>query len=194
MRADLPIAGIGRKRHVAFAKAHPGEVTCANSGNYSSLHLHALRFEKVAGIKLTHIPFVGGANAVTAVAGGHVQCATRFPGEGEALIDAGKVRVLTVFSSKRDAFYPDVPTSAEAGFPLEAIGWGALVGPKGTPKEVVALWEGILRQVTQDPAFLAAANKLKLNIEFKSAAEVRTSLDQEMGEFTKLAKTLGLRE
>jgi tripartite-type tricarboxylate transporter receptor subunit TctC len=178
---------------VAYAKAHPGEVTCANSGNYSSLHLHALRFEQVAGIKLTHIPFVGGANAVTAVAGGHVKCATRFPGEGEALIDSGKVRVLTVFSAKRDKFYPNVPTSAEDGYPLEAIGWGALVGPKGTPKEVVALWEDILRKVTQDKDFLAAADKLKMNIEFKSAAEVKVDLAVEMGEFRKLAVSLGLR-
>lgn len=178
---------------VAYAKAHPGEVTCANSGNYSSLHLHALRFEKVAGIKLTHIPFVGGANAVTAVAGGHVKCATRFPGEGEALIDSGKVRVLAVFSSKRDKFYPDVPTAAEEGFPIEAVGWAALVGPKGTPSDVIATWEGILRKVTQDKEFLAAADKLKMNIEFRSAADVKAYLATEMTEFRKLAVSLGLR-
>lgn len=178
---------------VAYAKAHPGEVTCANSGNYSSLHLHALRFEKVTGIKLTHIPFVGGANAVTAVAGGHVKCATRFPGEGEALIDSGKVRVLAVFSSKRDKFYPDVPTAAEEGFPIEAVGWAALVGPKGTPSDVVATWEDILRKVTQDKEFLAAADKLKMNIEFRSAADVKAYLATEMTEFRKLAVSLGLR-
>jgi tripartite-type tricarboxylate transporter receptor subunit TctC len=191
VKADAPWKTL--KEFVAFAKANPGKMTCGNSGTYSSLHFHLLRLERLAGIKLTHVPFVGGAAAVTAVAGGHVLCSARFPGEGEALIESGKVRVLSVFDNKRSHYYPNVPTSAESGFPLEAVGWGALVGPKGTPKNIVAFWEDVLRKVTSDKAFVARAEEMKMNIEFKTAEDFKKTLNTELQDFAVIVKELGLK-
>ena len=191
VRSDAPWKTL--KDYVNYAKQNPGIVTNGNSGTYTSLHFHALRFERVAGIKLTHVPFVGGANAVTALAGGHVSSVTRFPGEGEALIEAGKVRILTVFDSKRCKFYPDVPTSKEEGYPMEAVGWATLMGPKGTPKHIVKFWENFVEKVARDPAFVDKAEKIKMNIEYKSAEDFKKHLQKEVHDFATIAKELRLK-
>jgi tripartite-type tricarboxylate transporter receptor subunit TctC len=136
---------------------------------------------------------VGGANAVTALAGGHVSSVARFPGEGEALIEAGKVRLLTVFDSKRCKFYPNVPTSQEEGYPMEAVGWATLMGPKGVPKHIVKFWETIIEKITRDAAFIDRAEKIKMNIEFKSAEEFKKHLQKEVQDFSAVAKELGLK-
>jgi tripartite-type tricarboxylate transporter receptor subunit TctC len=169
VRADAPWGNL--KELVAYAKKNPGVVTCGNSGTYTAMHLTAMRFEQAAGIKLTHVPFKGGADCMTNVAGGHASMGIRVLGEGEPLVEAGKVRVLSVFDSKRCKFYPDVPTTKEEGFDVEAGAWAVLMAPKGTPKRILATWENIVKQITHDKAFIEKADKLKMNIEFKSAVD-----------------------
>jgi tripartite-type tricarboxylate transporter receptor subunit TctC len=192
VRADAPWKTLAE--FVDYAKKNPGMVTVGTSGAYTSVHLHGLRFEKLAGVKFTFVPFVGGPAAITALAGGHVTCVNRFPGEGEALIDAGKLRVLTVYDSKRNDYYPKVPTSGEAGYPLEAVGWGTLMGPKGMPKKIVTFWEDIIRKITHDQSFVSKADKLKMDIEFKSIEDFKKRLHAELADFSVIIKDLGLKK
>ena len=175
------------------AKKNPGTVSCGNAGTYGGIHLPMIRFEKIAGIQLNHVPFKGSGDSMTALAGGHVMSVARFPAEGEPLVEAGKVRILTIFDSKRCKFYPNAPTSKEEGHPMEAMAWRTIFAPKGTPKPVLAYWNNIIKKVTEDRSFVEKAEKLKMNIEFKSAEDLKRDIQKEIQNFSELAKELGLK-
>jgi tripartite-type tricarboxylate transporter receptor subunit TctC len=192
VRADAPWKNL--KEMVAYAKQNPGAVTCGNPGANSSTHLYALLFEKMVGIKLTHVPFKGSADSVTAVAGGHTMMAARYPSEGEPLVDAGRVRILSVLDSQRSKFYPDVPTSTEEGFNTAVLkSWRALMAPKGIPKPVLGLHENMMKKITSDRAFIERAEKLKIGIEFRSGGDMQKDQQKDLKDFAELVKELGLK-
>jgi tripartite-type tricarboxylate transporter receptor subunit TctC len=190
VRADAPWKTL--KDLISYAKNNPDVVTCGNGGTNSSMHLYAVLFEKKAGIRLTHVPFAGGAPRLTALAGGHVSVATRMPGEFEALIEAGKIRDLAFFSAKRYRLYPHVPTSQEQGVPMEAHNWAALMAPKGTPRKIIELWENVIEKIIQEPSFIEMVEKLKMNIEFRKGEDFKKDLLKDIQDFRDIAKELGL--
>jgi tripartite-type tricarboxylate transporter receptor subunit TctC len=124
---------------VAMAKAKPGQMTIASSGSGSVFHLTGEMFKGAAGINLIHVPFKGGAPAVTALVGGQVDMAFETSVTLVPHIKSGKLVPLAVASPRRIAILPDVPTLAEAGYPgIISENWYGLYAPAGTPKEVVA--------------------------------------------------------
>ncbi len=191
VRADAPWKNLPDL--VSYAKKNPGVVTCGNSGTYTAMHLTALKFEQTAGIKLTHVPFKGGADSMTNVAGGHASMNIRVLGEGEALIDAGKVRVLSVLDSKRCKFYPNVPTAREEGYAVEGGAWAVLMAPKGTPKSILTTWENIIRKIATDKSFIKKGDQTKMNVEFKPAEEFRKYFQEKLNEYSGMIKQMGLK-
>ncbi len=177
---------------IQYAKKNPGAVTCGNAGTYSSLHLEAVRFEKLAGIELTHVPFKGSGDAMNAVAGGHTMMVSRNPGEGEPLIDAGKVRVLSVLDTKRCKFYPQVPASSEEGIPMSPVGFTAIMAPKGTPREVMKVWQDFLQQVVKEKSFVEKAESLKINLEYLNGDDFKKYLAKQIQEYGKMTRQMGL--
>lgn len=126
---------------VAAARAQPQTVTYASPGNGSTPHLAFELFERAAGVSLIHVPYKGGAPAITDVIGGHVQVLAVNALEVQPQVKAGKLRVLAVLSRKRSPMLPDVPTIAESGYAgFEASVWYGFVAPAGTPKPVIARW------------------------------------------------------
>ena len=124
---------------IAAAKAKPGTLAFASPGNGSTPHLAAELFARSAGVTLQHIPYRGGAQAITDVVGGQVPLLAMNALEVKPHVQSGKLKVLAVLSPQRSAIFPDVPTIAESGFPgFEASVWYALMAPAGTPKAVVA--------------------------------------------------------
>ena len=124
---------------VAAARAQPQTVTYASPGNGSTPHLAFELFERAAGISLIHVPYKGGAPAITDVIGGHVQVLAVNALEVQPQVKAGKLRILAVLSRKRSPMLPDVPTIAESGYAgFEASVWYGFVAPAGTPKQVIA--------------------------------------------------------
>lgn len=124
---------------VALAKAQPGKLSYASSGNGSAQHLAAELFKMRTGTDIQHVPYKGGALAVADVAAGHVPF--YFGNMSAALPQArgGRVRALAVTSAARSPAAPDVPTLAEAGVPnCEISEWNALIAPAGTPPVVIA--------------------------------------------------------
>jgi tripartite-type tricarboxylate transporter receptor subunit TctC len=124
---------------VALAKAQPGKLSYASSGNGSAQHLAAELFKMRTGTDIQHVPYKGGALAVADVAAGHVPF--YFGNMSAALPQArgGRVRPLAVTSPARSPAAPDVPTLTEAGVPdCEISEWNALIAPAGTPPAVIA--------------------------------------------------------
>ncbi|MES2941001.1 MAG: tripartite tricarboxylate transporter substrate binding protein [Pseudomonadota bacterium] len=135
--AASPVAGL--QQFVAAAKADPRKVNYGSPGNGSTPHLAMELFERAAGIKLTHVPYKGGSQAITDVLGGHVQAVAVNALEVQPHVRAGKLRVLGVMTPQRSGIFPEVPTVAESGFPgFEASVWYGLVAPGALPQPVAA--------------------------------------------------------
>jgi tripartite-type tricarboxylate transporter receptor subunit TctC len=134
--ANAPYDSIGQL--IAAAKAKPGSVSFATPGNGSTPHLAAELFARAAGISLMHVPYRGGAQAVTDVIGGQVPLLAMNAMEVKPQVASGKLKVLAVLSPQRSAIFPDVPTIAESGFKgFEASVWYALMAPAKTPAAIV---------------------------------------------------------
>ena len=121
------------------AKAKPGFVNYATPGNGSTPHLAVELFARAAGIKLSHVPYKGGAPAITDVLGGQLPLVAVNALEVLPHVKSGKLKVLAVMSTTRSVIMPDVATIAESGFPgFEASVWYGFVAPATTPKPIVA--------------------------------------------------------
>ena len=151
----LPVALIGRvpvviaanpgvpfntvAKLIEAAKAKPGGIAYASPGNGSTPHMAVELFARAAGLSLQHIPYKGGAPAITDVIGGQLPLVAVNALEALPHARSGKLKVLAVLSPGRSAIFPDVPTIAESGFSgFEASVWYGLVAPAATPKPVVA--------------------------------------------------------
>jgi tripartite-type tricarboxylate transporter receptor subunit TctC len=123
---------------VAMAKAKPGDIHYASSGNGSGQHLFMAQFASIAGIKLTHVPYKGSGQATTDLIAGVIPIS--MPGLAAMVthVKSGRLRALAVTGNKRSPNLPDVPTFAEAGIPnFEAYVWSGLLAPKATPPAVL---------------------------------------------------------
>jgi tripartite-type tricarboxylate transporter receptor subunit TctC len=127
------------QQFIAAAKAKPQSVNYGTPGNGSTPHLAMEAFERAAGVQFVHVPYKGGAQAITDVLGGHVQAVAVNALEVQPHVKAGKMRVLGVMTPRRSGIFPDVPTVAESGFPgFEAAVWYGVVGPANMPPAVVS--------------------------------------------------------
>jgi tripartite-type tricarboxylate transporter receptor subunit TctC len=122
---------------IALAKTASPPLTYASGGNGSSQHLAGALFEHMAGLKMTHVAYKGGNPAQLDLMAGNVDMMITQPNSKD-LITSGKMRALAVSSARRSAFYPELPTVAEAGVPgYQSVAWYGLVGPRGMPPDLV---------------------------------------------------------
>jgi len=126
------------KELVALAKANPGRLKFSSGGPGSGTHIAMELFKSMAGIKLTHIPYKGGAPAVLDVAAGHVDLGFGTMPIAAPHIRSGRLRALAVSTAKRTVAMPEVPTVAESGIPgYEATNATGVMAPAGTPRVIV---------------------------------------------------------
>ena len=160
------------------ARKRPDQITYSSSGVYGTLHMAMELLQQAAGIKLRHVPYPGGAPAVTALLGGHVDALASGPSVVLPHIKAGKLRALAGWGDQRVAALPEVPTFRELGYPsAEFYIWAGLFAPRGTPEPVLARLRESMRTVVGDPDFKAAMAKLETPITFKQGAEFRSFFD-----------------
>ena len=127
------------KEFIALAKAQPGRLNYASSGNGGSTHLVGELFKTMAGVDLTHIPYNGGIPALTDLMAGQVQTMFAVPATTLPLIKSGKLRPLGITSAHRSPVAPELPTIAESGVPgFEGAAWYGVVVPSRTPAAIVA--------------------------------------------------------
>lgn len=137
---------------VAAAKAKPGGVNYATSGNGTVAHLATELFQKEAGIKLVHIPYKGAAQGINDVIGGQVEVYVSSIPTLIGHIKNGKLRALAVTSAKRVDDLPQVPTIAESGYKgFEAVTWFGVLGPANLPKDITARLNTEINKALQNP-------------------------------------------
>jgi tripartite-type tricarboxylate transporter receptor subunit TctC len=133
---NVPYANV--KQLIEAAKGKPNSIAYGSPGNGSTPHMAIELFARAAGIDLQHIPYRGGAPAITDTIGGQVPLVAVNALEVLPHVRSGRLKVLAVLSPNRSANFPEVPTIAESGFPgFEASVWYGLVAPAATPKTIV---------------------------------------------------------
>lgn len=136
---------------IADAKANPAQVTISGSGKATANHLAQIKFDKMAGIKTTYVPFKGTGAAVTALLGKQVKAEWGYTTVGAAQGDA--VRMLAVAMDKRHPLFPDVPTFKELGFDMVGGAYRGIALPKSASAETTKMWSDMIGKINADPAF-----------------------------------------
>ena len=139
-------------------------LTVANSGAGANTHLSAVTLAKNTGIKLSFVPFDGGAPARTAMVGGHVSSLVSGPDEVLQYVKTGQVRLLAMVGEQRHPSFPDVPTVAEAGFPMQKIiyDWRGIAAPKNMPADVQKMLSDGFAKMANDPDFITLMDQAAL--------------------------------
>ena len=156
-----PATGISNLKDLTTqAKARPGKINYASSGNGTPYHMAGELFKSMAGVYLVHIPYRGSSGARTDVIGGQVEVMFDAVTTMAEQIKAGKVKAIATTGKVRSDVLPDVPTMAEAGLAgYEATLWLGLMAPKGTPKDVVDKLNAAVSKIASQPDVKQLWNK-----------------------------------
>ena len=181
----LPSKTLGQL--LAAAKAHPGTITYASYGVGSSAHLAAELLNDRAGTRMLHVPFKGGAPALTNVIGGQVDCYFANVSSGLPYVRSGMVRALAVSSATRLKVLPKVPTVQESGFPgFEVLDWHGLFVPRGTPGAIVEKLAKAANYATSDPSVIKRLHDMGIEPASSSPAKFGKFLDGQMKKWSTL--------
>jgi tripartite-type tricarboxylate transporter receptor subunit TctC len=168
VRADAKFADM--KALLAEAKTAPEKVSYGSTGEGGIFHATALVLEKQAGVKLLHVPYKGAADAMNALLAGQVDSAFGAYEEMKAMIDAGRVRPLALFSRSRLPGLPSTPTMTEIGVPIVLDNMKGLMGPAGMPAPVVRYLHDHFRKAMQTPAWKEYVAKSGLTEDYAEGA------------------------
>jgi putative tricarboxylic transport membrane protein len=177
---------------VASAKRKPGYVTVGGAFLMSG---HRVAWELVADaakIKTSWVPYQGGAPALTAIAGGHVDVVATNPGNAKPFVQAGKVRVIAVSSEKRLEDFPTARTYKESGYDIVRYQWRGMMVKAGTPRHIVDRLAAAMQKVQQLPEWKAYLKQVTQLDGYQGPDGFRTALLEEMKEMDVYKKKLGL--
>ena len=176
---------------VDYAKANPGKVTYASPGAGGSLHIGMEQIASQAGIKLTQVPFKGGAETNAAVLGQHTMLQADSTG-WKPLVDSGKLRLLMLWTAERSPNYPNVPTLKELGYPFVFDSPFGIAGPKGMDPKVVAKLHDAFKKAIDDPAIKATLAKYDMVVNYKNTADYVKFVKEVTDSERKVVDSLGL--
>jgi tripartite-type tricarboxylate transporter receptor subunit TctC len=189
-RTALPAANVDAL--LAYAKGHA--LTVASAGTGSIGHLAAELFKKVAGVNLLHVPYRGGAPALTDVMGGQVDLFFDTVTLLYPQIAAGKLRAYATTGARRYDKLPDVPTMTEAlGKPYEAYSWFGLLAPAGTPADVVQKLTVALAAAAKDPDVIRQMEDLGLEPVGGTPAEYARAIATDLVKWTDIVKLANVK-
>ena len=182
------------KELVAYAKANPGKVTFASSGQGGSPHLTAEIFQIASGTRLTHVPYKGGGPAMTDLMAGHVDLLFASVLEGSGHIKSGKLKGLAVTHAQRSPALPDVPTLAEAGVKnAESGSWIALLAPRGSPQPILDKVAADIREAVQQPDVRDKLIAQGAVPRASTPAELQRLIDADRARYGRIIRDKGLK-
>jgi tripartite-type tricarboxylate transporter receptor subunit TctC len=181
------------KEFIALAKAQPGQVLYGTAGNGAYQHLATSVFANMAGIRMTHVPFKGGAPAVLALMSGEVQTIITPIAELYPYIQSGRVRPIAVSSDQRTRQFPDIPTIAETVKGYEFTSWFGCFAPAGTPQPVVDRLSAEIKKALEDPDVTSKLAPQVLDPMYKTPEEFARHLKIEYDRMREVVKLSGAR-
>lgn len=174
---------------LAQAKAKPGEINFASSGNGSAQHLAGELFQTMGAVKMTHVAYKGGGPALTDVMAGQVPVFFASLASSLPYIQSDKLRAIAVTGKARSPVLPQLPTVAESGLPgYEVYEWNAIFAPRGTPPAVTERLSTELAAVVQEPAVKSRLEAMGAEVIGSGSAELDRFRRTEIDKWTKLAK------
>jgi tripartite-type tricarboxylate transporter receptor subunit TctC len=190
--ASVPYTNV--KQLIDAAKGKPNSIAYASPGNGSTPHMAAELFARAAGIDLMHVPYRGGAQAITDVIGGQVPLLAMNALEVKPQVAAGKLKVLAVLSPQRSAIFPDVPTIAESGYKgFEASVWYAVMAPAKTPQAVVDHLHAEVQKALASPEVRERMTAVGGEVIPGSRAMMATLLHSERQRYEKLVRDANIK-
>ncbi len=187
VREGLPVKTLAEL--IAYAKANPGKLSYASSGNGSLQHVTGAMIEQQAGITMTHVPYKGTGPAMQDLLGGQVDLTFGTPPPYMPFIQSGKLRALAVTGKTRVASLPNVPTAAEAGLPkLDATSWFGVFAPAKTPKPVVDKLAAEIEKVVATPAFKQKAAELGATADYMNPQQLNDYSKAELARWAQIVK------
>jgi tripartite-type tricarboxylate transporter receptor subunit TctC len=179
---------------VALAKANPGKFNYASPGAATQTHLVVELFSRRAGIQLQHIPYRGGAPAMTGMVGGETQFTAISTLLSLPQLQAGSLRPLASGSLTRDPQLPDLPTVAEQGFPgFEAIQWIGLLTTAGTPSEVIERINREVDRALRDPDLIAKFAQQGISPAGGTPADFQRAIATDLKNWTETARAANIK-
>jgi tripartite-type tricarboxylate transporter receptor subunit TctC len=196
VNADAPWKNF--KEFSDWVKANPDKLVWSSVGPSGPSRYAAYDWFTQIGVDPTKTKMVitkGAADSFAQLAGGHVLLAIHSVAEANAMLQAGKIKILAVLSPARVKYMPDVPTAEEQGVikGVRVQWWASVAFPTGTPDAIVKKWESAVAEMVKDPQFLAGADKMSMNIDFLPAAEMRAFVEKEVEGYTDMAAKIGIR-
>jgi len=190
--ASFPASTV--KDLVAVARARPGGVKYASAGAGSASHFAGILFARAAGIEFLHVPYKGGAAAITAVISGESDFNFGPMAATASFVKAGRLKALAVSGSKRSPTFPNVPTVLESGVPgYVVIGWFGLMVPAGTPKAIVDRLHAVTVQAVNSPDTRQQLAQVGADPAPNSPAEFGKFVRQEHARYGKLIRDAGIK-
>jgi len=177
---------------IAYAKAHPGELSYASSGTGSSDHLSANLFRLQTGTTGVDVPYKGGSAAVVDLMGGQVNASFQNLGAVQTYALTGKLKALAVTGAERVPELPDVPTLKELGIDMVVYSWQGFAVPKGTPAPVVEKLSGALRETLAEPKVRATLNGLGFEVVANTPEEFSAFQQAEVRRWTEVIDQAGI--
>ena len=172
---------------VTYAKANPGKINYGSSGNATITHLYCEMINLEAGIKMTHVPYKGSAQATQDLLGGQIQAQTDQTDLPHIL--AGRLRGLAVIGDRRWPYKPDIPTLRETGYGKEGgESWYGMLAPAGTPPEVVDKLAKAIDAAIKSPDTLDKLDKAGAKPTYLNPTEMRATVDRESAMFADIIK------
>jgi tripartite-type tricarboxylate transporter receptor subunit TctC len=178
---------------IAYAKANPGKLSMASPGNGTTPHIAGELFKIMVGVDMIHVPYRGGAPALTDLAGGQVQAAFMGPAASMGLVRSGRIRALAVTSDTRAAVLPDLPTIGEFVTGYEVSNWFGLVAPKNTPPNIIDKLNKLINAGFADPQIRARLVDLGGTVVANSPADFGKRIAADADKWANVVRTANIK-
>jgi len=187
---SLPVRNL--KELIAISKRQP--LNGGSGGNGTAAHLTLELFKSVTGAKILHVPYKGGAPAMTDLVGGQIEVIFALLPECLPYIKAGKIRALAVTTDKRYPLLPNIPTTSEAGIPgIEITSWNGLMAPTGTPADIVAKLNTEVERITGMPDMKARITELGYQTSAMSVGDAAKYLNADIERWRKVIREANIK-
>ena len=178
---------------IAWIKANPGKVNYASAGNGTTGHLAAELLKRMAGIEMTHVPYKGGAAAITDLIGGQVQLFIETSTNALAQARAGKVMALGVTSRNRASVAPELPPVADAVPGYDVSAWTALFAPAGTPREAVTRIAQAMAVLARERAYQERSTQMGIDAQESSPEHLAAFMQAEQAKWSRVVRESGAK-